>query len=309
MIAFAVPALFTGLSFYWLKLSDRYFLLRYQGKSEVGLYTVASSLAQPLMLVLMAFRMAWPQWHYSKLEDESLHKHLVARSSTYFISLNAAILVAFGIFLPLLTHVLLNERYWSVTRVTFVLAVSIVLYGVYFIFWVGANVAKKNRMVPVFFVIASAANIALNFAFVPEYGMWAAAWSAVAGYAILAGTIYFYSRRYYAIPYEWRRLLTVAGATVLSLAAVAAIGLATGMTTAMPLDDLVLRTALAATAFVIFPGTLALAGFFTPGERRRMGDAWRSLRGGGGAPPAAAAEEVFELEEAFETAEEGGTAT
>jgi O-antigen/teichoic acid export membrane protein len=198
-----------------------------------------------------------------------------------------------------------------VTRVTFVLAVSIVLYGVYFIFWVGANVAKKNRMVPVFFVIASAVNVALNFAFVPEYGMWAAAWSAVAGYAILAGTIYFYSRRYYPIPYEWRRLLTVAGATTLSLAAVAAIGLATGLTTSMPVEDLALRTALASTAFAIFPATLALGGFYTPGERRRLGDAWRGLRGSGreAAPPEAEAEEVFELEEAFDTVEDGGTPT
>ncbi len=69
MMAFAVPALFTGISFYWLKLSDRFFLLHYQGKAEVGLYTVANALAQPLFLVLMAFRMAWPQWHYAKLDD------------------------------------------------------------------------------------------------------------------------------------------------------------------------------------------------------------------------------------------------
>ena len=45
MLAFAIPALFTGISFYWLKLSDRFFLLHYQGKAEVGLYTVAYSLA------------------------------------------------------------------------------------------------------------------------------------------------------------------------------------------------------------------------------------------------------------------------
>ena len=68
MLAFAVPALFTGVSFYWLKLSDRFFLLHYQGKAEVGLYTVANSLSQPLYLVMMAFRLAWPQWHYAQLQ-------------------------------------------------------------------------------------------------------------------------------------------------------------------------------------------------------------------------------------------------
>ena len=316
MIAFAIPALFTGLSFYWLKLSDRFFLLRYQGKAEVGLYTVANGLAQPLFLVLMAFRMAWPQWHFSKLDDEPLHKHLVARSSTYFLTLNAAILVLYGAFLPLLAHVLLNERYWSVTRVSFVIALSIALYGVYFIFWVGANVAKKNRMVPVFFVIASVVNICLNFIFVPEYGMWAAAWAAVAGYAILAGTIYFYSRRHYPIPYEWRRLLTATAAATLTLFAVAAIGRALGLTTSLPLDELFWRTVAITPALLLFPLTLTLAGFFTPGERRRLGDIWRRLSGGGRREPPPAqheseeeAVEAIELEASLDVAEKGGAAS
>ena len=159
MLAFAIPALFTGVSFYWLKLSDRYFLLHYQGKSVVGLYTVAYSLSQPLYLTLMAFRMAWPQWHYAKLHEPEKHKKMVSRSSTYFLALNAMMLVAMGAFMPWIVHTFLNERFWSIGPTTFVLALSVAVYAVYFVFWVGSNVAKKNRMIPVFFLIASAVNI------------------------------------------------------------------------------------------------------------------------------------------------------
>ena len=194
MLAFAVPALFTGISFYWLKLSDRYFLLHYQGKAVVGLYTVAYSLSQPLYLTLMAFRMAWPQWHYAKLHEPEKHRRMVARSSTYFLALNAVMLVLMGAFMPFIVHTFLNERFWSIGPTTFVLALSVAVYAVYFVFWVGSNVAKKNRMIPVFFLIASAVNIGLNFLLVPEYGMYAAAWTTVAGFAILAATVYFYSR-------------------------------------------------------------------------------------------------------------------
>ncbi len=279
MLAFAVPALFTGVSFYWLKISDRFFLLHYQGKAEVGLYTVANSLAQPVYLVLMAFRMAWPQWHYSRLDDPELHKRLVARSSTYFLALNAFMLVLLGAVLPLLAHLLLNERYWSVVPTTFVLALSIVIYGVYFIFWVGSNVAKKNQMIPVFFAISSAVNVGLNFLLVPEYGMWAAAWTTVIGYAILAGTIYFYSRRYYPIPYEWARLLKLLGATALALAAILGVMQLTGLSTSLPLADLVRRTVATLPALAVFPLVLVVTGFFTPGERDSCLDAacvaWR----------------------------------
>ena len=283
MVAFAVPALFTGLSFYWLKLSDRFFLLHYQGKAEVGLYTVANALAQPLYIVLMAFRMAWPQWHYAKLDDPPLHRRMVARSSTYFLLLNALVLVLLGAFLPLITHLFLNRRYWSVAPVTFVLAMSIAIYGVYFIFWVGANVAKQNKMIPFFFLAASALNIGLNFIFVPRYGMWAAAWTTVAGYTLLAVTIYFYSERYYPIPYEWRRLVKLLAALLLSLAGVGAVMWLTGLTTAMPLADLAWRTAATLPAVALFPITLIATGFLAPGERDRLHRIWHHV--GGKKPP------------------------
>lgn len=317
MLAFAVPALFTGISFYWLKISDRFFLLHYQGKAEVGLYTVANSLAQPVYIVLMAFRLAWPQWHYSKLKDPEVHKRLVARSSTYFLSLNAFMLVTLAAVLPLLAHVLLNERYWGVTATTYVLAASIAVYGAYFIFWVGSNVAKKNQMVPVFFAIASAVNVGLNFLFVPAYGMWAAAWSTFVGYALLAVTIYFYSRRYYPIPYEWTRLVKLFAATLLTMVAVFGVARLVGLEAALPLPDLIRRTIVTLPALAVFPLLLAVSRFFTPGERERLLAPVRRLRSGQRRSPSgretaleeaesltpAAAEQAFEdeaLEEALE---------
>ncbi len=297
MIAFAVPAMFTAVSFYWLKFSDRFFLLRYQGKEEVGLYTVANALAQPLYLVLTAFRMAWPQWHYAKLDDPAEHRRLVARSSTYFLTLNALLVVVLGATLPLICHVLLDEKYWSIAPVTFVLTLSIALYAVYTVFWVGANVAMKNRLIPVFVIVSSAVNVGLNFLLVPRYGMWAAAWTTVVGYLILAVTIYFYSEHYYHIPFEWRRLATVLGATALSLAAIGLAMTLTGLATAMPLGDLVLATAATIPGVALFPLALVVGGFFTPGERRRLRQAWDRLRRRTApARPETVLEEVSEIE-------------
>jgi len=290
MLAFAVPALFTGVSFYWLKLSDRYFLLHYQGKEVVGLYTVAYSLSQPLYLTLMAFRMAWPQWHYAKLHEPAKHKLMVARSSTYFLALNALMLVMMGAFMPFIVHTFLSERFWSIGPTTFVLALSVAVYAVYFVFWVGSNVAKKNRMIPVFFVIASAANIGLNFLLVPAYGMYAAAWTHVAGFAILAVTVYFYSEKWYPIPYEWGRLLKIVLATGLTLAAAWSVGWAFDQSVYMPYAELVVSSLAQAPTLLVFPIVLFATGFFTPGERAKMGGALRRLSGRRGVPqPAVAA--------------------
>ena len=279
MLSFAVPAMFTAVSFFFLKLSDRFFLLHYQGIAVVGLYTVANSLSQPLYIVGMAFRMAWPQWHYAKLNEPEKHKRMVSRSSTYFMTFNGILLVLVGFYLPLVIHVLLNQKFWSVGPTTFVLTLSVALYNLYFIFWIGANVAKKNRLIPVITLVASAVNVGLNFLLVPTYGMYAAAWTTVVGFGILAVLVYFISNRWYPIPYEWRRLITLAAATALTLGAGWAIGWTTGVSVQQPLADLILGELAMTPALLVFPLVLWAARFFTPGERKVIGRLGRRVTG------------------------------
>ena len=277
MLAFAIPAMFTAVSFFFLKLSDRFFLLHFQGKAVVGLYTVANSLSQPLYIVGMAFRMAWPQWHYAKLNDPELHKRMVSRSSTYFMAFNAVLLVLVGMYLPTVIHVLLDEDFWSIGPTTFVLTLSVALYNLYFIFWIGCNVAKKNRMVPLITLVASGVNVALNFLLVPKYGMWAAAWTTVVGFGILALLIYFVSNKWYPIPYEWRRLITLSVAAGLTLGAAWAIGWSLGVSVYQPFGSLVAGQLAMTPALLVFPLVLWAARFFTPEERQILGRLWRRV--------------------------------
>ena len=112
--------------------------------------------------------------------------------------------------------------------------------------------------------------------------MYAAAWTHVAGFAILAVTVYFYSEKWYPIPYEWGRLLKIVLAAGLTLAAAWGVGWALGQDVYMPYDELVLTTLAQVPTLLLFPLVLFVTGFFTPGERERL---WRALRrraGGGG---------------------------
>ena len=280
MLAFAIPAMFTAISFFFLKLSDRFFLLHYQGKAEVGLYTVANSLAQPLYIVGMAFRMAWPQWHYARLNEPEKHKRLVARSSTYFMAFNAILLALVGLYLPLVIHLLLDEDFWSIGPTTFVLTLSVALYNLYFIFWVGANVAKKNRLIPVITLLASAVNVGLNFMLVPVYGMYAAAWTTVIGFGILAVLVFFISNRWYPVPYEWRRLILLGVAAAATLGGGWAIGWALGVSVYQPLGSLVAGQLAMTPALLVFPLALLAARFFSPEERKKIARAGRRVTDG-----------------------------
>ena len=287
MTSFAVPAVFSGLVFFILKLSDRFLLQRYWGATEVGVYTAAFTLSQPVYMVMQAFRMAWPQWHFAKLHDPEKHKLMVARSATYFLLFCMMMFVAQGIWMPIMVRVLLrNKGFWTAGPTALILTGATVLYSAYFVFWIGCNVAKKNRLVPFVAMVGSGLNIGLNLLLIPRFGMIAAAWTTVAGYGALAALIYPLSRRYYPIPYEWSRLIKMSVAAGAALAVSWGIGRLTGESVSMPFGQLVLREVAKLPAVFVFFGILWATRFFTPQESKAIKARGRRLvgRGRGRAP-------------------------
>ena len=92
-------------------------------------------------------------------------------------------------------------------------------------------------------------------------------------------TVYFYSQKWYPIPYEWARLLKVLLATVVALAVAWGIGRALGESVYSPLNELALKTLATAPAVLLFPLALWATRYFTPGERRKLAGAARRLTG------------------------------
>jgi len=101
---------------------------------------------------------------------------------------------------------------------------------------------------------AAVVNVILNVILIPSYGMIGAAIATLAAYVALFVGMWLRSRRIYAVPYQWRRLLTLAAAAVgLTIVGrtVGSLPLAIALTLAYPL--------------VLFP-----LGFYQPAELQRL---------------------------------------
>jgi O-antigen/teichoic acid export membrane protein len=307
MFLFSIANFPASAAFYVLNFSDRYLVRHFATLTAVGLYTASFTLAQPVYFAGVAFRLAWPQWHYSWLHDPAKHKRQVARGYTYFILLSTMMITAVGVFLPLMIRVLLrNQQFWSIGGAVLILAVSTSFYNSYQLFVVGVNVTKKNRYLPVPVIIAAALNVGLNIIFLPRYGYIAAAWATLVGFALLAVLMRFLSEHYYPIPHEWGRVAKLALATTLTLLLAWGLARLDGLSVSMPFNELLLRQLLSVPVLLVFPLTIWATRFFRPQEvtvLRRMAHqalhplaTRRSSRvaaaAGGGAlevPPAAAA--------------------
>jgi O-antigen/teichoic acid export membrane protein len=167
-----------------------------------------------------------------------------------------------------------REAYWDAWQVVPFIALSYVLYGLYFQGAVGINLEKKTKVLP--FVVGTAAvvNLALNYLLIRPWGMMGAATSTLLSYLLLVILVFRVSQRYYAISYEWGRLFRLGAlAGGLYLASLA-----------LPDVTAVARLGLKCGLLLLFPLFLLAGRFFAPEElargRQLASAGWQKLKAG-----------------------------
>ena len=79
MNRFGLPLLPSALFLWMTNFSDRFFLVKLSDAEEVGLYSVGVRIASAMVLLLTAFRTAWPAFAYSIRDDARGAAHVRVR--------------------------------------------------------------------------------------------------------------------------------------------------------------------------------------------------------------------------------------
>ena len=254
MNRFGMPLVPSGLFLWVLNFSDRFFLVKLSGAREVGLYSVGVRFASAIILLLAAFRTAWPAFAYS-IEDDDEAARTYAFVLTYLVVITSWISLALGVLAPWLVQLLTTESFYDAESVVAPLSFAAVAFGGYIVVVVGIGRVRRTRSNWIITGAAAALNIALNLLLIPEFGMMGAAVATVGAYATLFLGMAWKAQQVFPVPYQWRRVATALGAAI----ALCAVGRAL---------DLPLGLAIALVA--AYPLALLPLGFYLPEELRRM---------------------------------------
>ncbi|MGH2995663.1 MAG: oligosaccharide flippase family protein [Gaiellaceae bacterium] len=267
MIAFAWPTIVSGLAFYALNLVDRFFVRYYHGTADTGLYGTAFRFSQIVVVGVFAFRMGWPQWHYSWLRSER-HPEMVARGAAYYFFGIGMLAALVSLWILPVFHVVMPERYWDATTAVPPLALAAAGAGAYTVFVVGLSVTKRMRLIPPLAIAGALVAVALYFLLIPPFSFIGAAWSTATAMWTLALLVLVAGQRIYPIPWDWYRIGLAVGLTV------ALCLLALALDKWMPIAaSLPVRAAL----LVSYPLVLAALGFFPPEHLARARSSLRKL--------------------------------
>lgn len=262
MNRFGIPLMPTALFLWTTNFSDRLFLVQLADTDEVGLYSVGVRIASAMVLILTAFRLAWPAFAYS-IEDDREAKRTYAFVLTYLVLFTTWVASALALLSPWLVDWLAAPAFDESSRVVGPLAFSTVAFAGYIVVAIGIGRAKRTQFNWVVTGAAAAVNVALNLLLIPRYGMMGAAVATIAAYTTMFAGMAWWARRVYPVPYQWRRVTIAAGTGV----ALAIAGKAVGG--GLPV---------AATLAAVYPLVLLPLGFYLPAERRAIGARLRLAR-------------------------------
>jgi O-antigen/teichoic acid export membrane protein len=214
-LAFGLPLVPAAAALWTFAVSDRIILGKQASLRELGLYTVATSVASLLTFLFAPLGQAWTPHAYQAYErDPDAARAFYGRVLTYIVVAFGLLCVAVTAFADQLLRVLTPAEFRGASVAVAPLALGAVAYATIYVTSLAFGLRRKTAYVPALLWIAATANVALNLLLVPAYGIRASAWATAASSVLLTVLYFAVSQRLWPIAYETRRVLTAGVAIV-----------------------------------------------------------------------------------------------
>jgi O-antigen/teichoic acid export membrane protein len=213
MLRYAFPLIPGALAMWVVGFADRYFVQHYASTTDVGLYSVGSSLAQGMLLLTGAFQLAWGPFALS-IHREPNAKDTYAQTFIVYVVITTFLAAAISLFSPEIIRLLATRQYLGATSVVGLLALGYVMVGLNYIAATGPMIIKTTGPLGLAVTIAAALNLLLNFLLVHRYGMIGGAISALVSQSIAPIALFWWGRHRYPIPYRFGAAIVLFGLSI-----------------------------------------------------------------------------------------------
>ncbi|HEU0303211.1 MAG TPA: oligosaccharide flippase family protein [Gaiellaceae bacterium] len=254
MNRFGLPLVPSMLALWTLNFGDRFFILELTDASEVGVYSIGARIASAMVLLLTAFRAAWPAFAFS-IEDDEHARRAYAFVLTYLLFVASWAALALGLLAPWLVEWLTTPAFYDAADVVALLAFGAVAFGGFIVVSIGLGRTKRTQFNWVVTGSAAAVSVVLNLVLIPRYGIVGAGVANLCAFTVMFLGITWWSQRVFWVPYQWRRVVTV-------------IGVAAGLTVLGKALDVPLAGAIALVA--VYPLVLWPLRFYLPDELAQL---------------------------------------
>ncbi|HSG01750.1 MAG TPA: oligosaccharide flippase family protein [Vicinamibacterales bacterium] len=267
LLVVGLPRVPHGLLHQVTAMADRFLLGMYLSLEQLGLYSIAATVASTLKLYPVALTTAWTPLAFEAMRRPDAPV-FYARTATYAFTVLAALSTALVLVGSPLVRLLTPEPYHPAAALVPLLVLGVAIQACANFVSTALQIAKHMVPFPIITLVAAVVSVAANVLLIPVFGTQGAALaSAIAQLALLIATWWF-AHHSYPIPYERGRLARITGVAV----AVSLAGMLVREMTGQLAADVVNVLLLAA-----FPAGLLAVRVFRPTETASLRAWLRSL--------------------------------
>ncbi|MEZ4294062.1 MAG: oligosaccharide flippase family protein [Polyangiaceae bacterium] len=202
-MGYAVPLLPSLLSFWILDRSDRFFIGKYLGATEVGIYSACYALGGLVLHAQTPFQMTlFPKVAQLWDSDRGTAKKYIELSNKFFLTLAIPFTAACAVVAPSLLGKLGNaEIAGKSAALTVLIAAGVMLWGVTIMHTQVLHGARSTGVQGITSLFAAVLNVGLNVVLLPRIGTVGAAIATLAAYGMQCAVLARAARAHMAIAY------------------------------------------------------------------------------------------------------------
>lgn len=260
MLVFGLPMVPSQLGAFVVHLSDRFFIKEYVSIADAGLYSLGYRFgALPANFLSDPFNQIWQPRRFEIYKQEGSER-LFGRIFTYFLFFMAFAGLCVSVLTYDLLRIIADEKFWTAANIVPIIVLATTIFAFHYHLNFGILITKKTKYLAYINFSNAFVVIALNFLLIPRFGIYGAAYATLIAFIYKISLTYYFSSRYYAIHFEFLRILKIIGAG----------GVIYYISTLVKLDSAYLSF-LAKTGIVLFyPLILYVLGFYTKEEKENV---------------------------------------
>lgn len=203
-VRFGAPLVLSGLSYFAIHFSDRFFLSSAVSLAELGRYALAYRFALMVnVLVGDSFAKSWNVSLYGHTGDTAWREGF-ARVAAYLTFMLASTGMAVAIFGPELLRVMVPASFYPPLLLLPILVLAYVLRDIADFFRSLLLINKRAGWVGKIALAAAAVNLVANVALIPAFGTHGAAWATLATWSAYLAVCWVVAQREHRLPIRLR---------------------------------------------------------------------------------------------------------
>lgn len=206
-IKFGLPLLPHELAGWITTQLNRIFLSVFTTLSTVGIFSLGYQFGSLLCILTGAINLAWVPYFMSTAQEEGENaKPKFAGLVVYYLCLIFFAGLGIILFAPNVIRILTTPSFYPAIQVVPLIVFAFLFDGMYYICANNLFFAKKTGYLSFSTISGAIVSIVLGFLLIHTFGIYGAAVSLLCSYAWTFGLAFYFSNKFYPIPYEYNKM-------------------------------------------------------------------------------------------------------